>query len=260
MLVTQDASAGSIGGGQLELEAFAIARDLIAKSGGGGMRPMLSHSRPQSEIGQAPQLSKHFSLGPSLGQCCGGAVDLDFEIVDDFMLSAWADDTMRFNVALFGAGHVGRALANALAPLPCRLIWIDEREQEFAKIGPSSNAEVRLVDAPSAEIKSLPLQCYVIIATHSHALDLELCETALSRPDFAFIGLIGSATKKARFLKRLEQKNVRMLERLVCPIGLPSIQGKEPQVIAASVAAQLLSLSSVVKPERLGKKVKGHEA
>ena len=233
MLVTQEQCVGTIGGGHLEFEAIAIARDLC-----------------RAEPGQGSCLSKHFSLGPSLGQCCGGAVDLQFEVVGLAMLPAWPPDRLRFTLAVFGAGHVGRALVAALALLPCQLIWIDEREDEFDNLSAArANVEIRAVDAPSAEMKTLPPGCFVIITTHSHDLDLELCEAALRRDDLGFIGLIGSATKKARFIKRLQQKNKSALDRLVCPIGLSTIQGKEPQVIAASVAAQLLQLSATQQRE-----------
>ncbi len=242
MLVAQNICAGTIGGGHLELEAVTLARGLIRQ----GDEQKISTSR-ERVAGHDISTSKHFSLGPSLGQCCGGAVDLNFEVVTPSMLPIWPEDTLRFTLALFGAGHVGRAIVDALSLLPCRLIWIDEREHEFPKPAPAkSSIELRCVDSPSAEIKTLPPGCFVIVTTHSHDLDLELCETALNRSDLGFIGLIGSATKKARFLKRLVQKNVAASERLVCPLGLSTIPGKEPQIIAASVAAQLLELSSLI--------------
>jgi xanthine dehydrogenase accessory factor len=239
MLITQNLIAGTIGGGHLELEAITLARGHIRQESANPSGPQALRA-----ITRGAAVTKHFSLGPSLGQCCGGAVDLAFEVLTAAMLEDWPSDTLRFTLALFGAGHVGRALAATAALLPCRLIWIDEREHEFPKQNPAKErVEIRCVDAPCAEIKTLPLGCFVIITTHSHDLDLELCEAALLRSDLGFIGLIGSATKKARFLKRLEQKHLPRLERLVCPIGLSTIQGKEPQVIAASVAAQLLTLS-----------------
>jgi xanthine dehydrogenase accessory factor len=226
MLVSPESMVGTIGGGHLELEAIALARDLC-------------------ESVENNSFKKRFSLGPSLGQCCGGAVELQFDMLSHAILASWPEDRLRFTLALFGAGHVGRALVDALSLLPCKIIWIDEREDEFPKPRHTkANVEVRCVDVPDAEMKTLPHGCFVIITTHSHDLDLELCESALGRADLGFIGLIGSATKKARFLNRLEQKQVAGLERLVCPIGLSSIQGKEPQVIAASVAAQLLELSA----------------
>jgi xanthine dehydrogenase accessory factor len=245
MLLTQGDCVGTIGGGHLEFEAIAIARGYCREEQGAARHDATG-------VGDSLLLTKHFSLGPSLGQCCGGAVDLQFEVLTPALLAAWPADSLRFTLALFGAGHVGRALVEALTLLPCQIIWIDEREGEFKGLFSSkTNAEVRIVDAPSAEIKTLPSACFVVITTHSHDLDLEICEAALRRTDLGFIGLIGSATKKARFINRLEQRKVPALERLVCPIGLDTIDGKEPAVIAASVAAQLLALSSCpVKSER----------
>jgi xanthine dehydrogenase accessory factor len=227
MLVTERSCAGTIGGGHLELEAIALAKGQSA-----------ANPLPKTPF------TKHFSLGPSLGQCCGGAVDLLFEVVDQRLLLDWPEDETRFTLALFGAGHVGRAIVDALTLLPCHIIWVDERTQEFPIQRQASNRlDIRCVDAPSAEISTLAPGTFVIITTHSHDLDLALCEAALLRSDLGFIGLIGSGTKKAKFLRRLEQRNVPDTLRLVCPIGLPSIGGKAPQVIAASVAAQLLELS-----------------
>jgi xanthine dehydrogenase accessory factor len=227
MLVDAQHVFGSIGGGHLEFEAIAQARQLLQGS-----------ALPDS-------LQKHFVLGAALGQCCGGTVDLHFEALSLQRLEHWPTDELRFTLAVFGAGHVGRAIAQALAPLPCRMIWIDEREQEFQRSTlVSANVERRCVDEVSADVKTLPSQCYVVITTHSHDLDLKLVEACLQRHDLPFIGLIGSATKKARFLARLEHRQVPHRERLVCPIGLPGLAGKEPAVIAAGVITQLLLLSS----------------
>lgn len=225
MLVNAASARGTIGGGHLELIAIREARALLQ--------------------GKAQAGDRHYALGPSLGQCCGGALDLRIEPLQAQHLLEWPQDPLRFELALFGAGHVGRAIVQALAPLPCRLWWIDEREQEFpepASIPP--NCEVVCVDAISAEIRQLPPACRLIICTHSHDLDLELCATALRRTDLPFVGLIGSATKRARFIHRLREQGFddEAISRLHCPIGLPGIAGKEPEIIAASVAAQMLSL------------------
>jgi xanthine dehydrogenase accessory factor len=227
MLVDAQQVFGSIGGGHLEFEAIAQARQLLQ----GGAPP---DSTP-----------KHFILGAGLGQCCGGTVDLHFEALSYQRLEHWPPDELRFTLAVFGAGHVGRAIAQALAPLPCHMIWIDERDEEFQRSTLlSANIERRCVDQVSAEVKTLPSQCYVAITTHSHDLDLKLVDACLQRNDLPFIGLIGSATKKARFLARLEQRQTPHRERLVCPIGVPGLTGKEPAVIAAALMTQLLLLSS----------------
>ena len=151
-----------------------------------------------------------------------------------------------FQIVLFGAGHVGRALVNTLAgATPCSITWVDSRAGQFPQELPS-NVEARLTDNPVAEIDGLSGQAYCLVMTHSHQLDQDLCEALLRRDDFAFLGLIGSATKHRRFVQRLGEKGLseRQLERLTCPIGIPGIESKEPGVIAVSVAAQLLKIKS----------------
>ena len=152
----------------------------------------------------------------------------------------------KYQVALFGAGHVGAALVNILAGTSdCRITWVDSRAGQFPPELPS-NVEARLSDNPAAEVESLPEQAYCLVMTHDHQLDQDLCEALLRRNDFAFLGLIGSATKQRRFSQRLKEKGIseRQLERLTCPIGIPGIESKEPGVIAVSVAAQLLEIKS----------------
>ncbi len=152
----------------------------------------------------------------------------------------------RFQVALFGAGHVGSALVNILAGTSdCCITWVDSRAGQFPSELPS-NVEVRLTDNPVAEVEDLSGQAYCLVMTHDHQLDQDLCEALLRRNDFAFLGLIGSATKQRRFSQRLREKGIseRQLERLTCPIGIPGIESKEPGVIAVSVAAQLLEIKS----------------
>jgi xanthine dehydrogenase accessory factor len=143
-------------------------------------------------------------------------------------------------VLLFGAGHVGRALATALAPLPCRVRWIDDREGLLAD--PPASIEVIPTHHPRDRVGEAPGGSFFLVMTHSHDLDCELCEAVLRRGDFAFLGLIGSASKRARFERRWRARGVAeaQIARLVCPIGLPGIAGKQPAVIAAATAAQLL--------------------
>ena len=144
-------------------------------------------------------------------------------------------------VFLFGAGHVGRALALALAPLPFGLRWIDSRREAFPAHAP---ANVALIHAPelAAELANAPDGALIVVMTHSHALDLEIVAEALRAARFAYVGLIGSATKRARFLSQMRAAGLpeTALAKLICPIGLPGIEGKDPAVIAASTAAQLL--------------------
>lgn len=212
MLVTAEAVIGTIGGGHLELQAIAAAR-----SGWVGER--------------------RFALGPSLGQCCGGALRLRFTPLDQ--LHDWPPAPPRFRLQLYGAGHVGRAIARLLADIDCAVTWIDEREVEFPREPLPSHIERRCVDAVEAEVATAAPGSDVLILTHRHDLDLAITRAVLRRGDFGFCGLIGSRTKRARFEHRLQAEGLDTA-RLVCPIGLPGIEGKEPAVIAIAVVAQLL--------------------
>ena len=238
MLVGTTQTRGSIGGGHLEYKAIATARRLRA--------------RWAAETPAEPHLESH-ALGPALGQCCGGHVELRYEIAASGALPVPAP---LFHLQLFGAGHVGRALVRALRPLPCHIDWIDEREQEFPpdafapEVGGEWPSTLRAlaVDVPEAEIATAPPGAFYLVMTHSHDLDFHLGETILRRADIGWFGLIGSATKRARFLRRWRERGVSesALERMVCAVGIPGIPGKAPEVIAASVAAQLLQLAGQV--------------
>jgi xanthine dehydrogenase accessory factor len=153
-------------------------------------------------------------------------------------------------VYLFGAGHVGRALALALAPLPFAVRWIDPRRDAFPAHAPTN---VTLIHAPepAAELAGAPDDAVVVVMTHSHALDLEIVAEALRVERFGYVGLIGSATKRGRFLSQMRAAGLTevQLARLVCPIGVPGLESKEPAVIAASTAAQLLIVSEKLAAE-----------
>ena len=234
LVVTADGSSGTVGGGRLEQAAVEEGRAVLAGLAE-GRRP-------------AGPILREFSLGPSLGQCCGGAVKLLLELVAP---PAWT-------VAVFGAGHVGRALVKLLADLPCRVEWIDGREEAF---GPEAGAypphQVRLVrsDAPEEVAAGLPEGCDVLVMTHSHALDQEVVEAVLQRARPRYLGLIGSQTKRARCLARLEHKGFdeAARARLTCPIGLPGVGGKTASEIAIAVAAQLLLLQGAPRPLPAGR-------
>jgi len=144
-------------------------------------------------------------------------------------------------VVLFGAGHVGRAVVLALAPLPFAVHWIDTRPDQFPQHVPGNVVTIR-TEAPAREVAQAPADAFVIVMTHSHPLDFDITAAALQRETFEFVGLIGSDTKRARFATFARQVgvNARQLDRLVCPIGITEIKGKEPAVIAAALAAQLL--------------------
>jgi xanthine dehydrogenase accessory factor len=153
-------------------------------------------------------------------------------------------------VYLFGAGHVGRALALALAPLPFAVRWIDSRREAFPAHAP---ANVALIHAPEPthELANAPDGALIVVMTHSHAIDLEIVAEALLTDRFGFVGLIGSATKRARFLSQMRAAGLwgECLSKLACPIGLAEVKGKDPAVIAASTAAQLLMTSERLSAE-----------
>ena len=222
MLVSADAVLGTIGGGHLELSAIADARRLLAEGGA-------AHSQP-------------IALGPTLGQCCGGTLDLHFVPLAEDDPASWRAAAPRFELQLYGAGHVGRAIVRLLAELPCRVSWIDEREDEFPPDLLPPHIQRLCVEPVEAEVAAAPPGCFYLVLTHSHDLDLALAQAILARGDFGFFGLIGSATKRARFEHRLLARGLPLdrVERMVCPIGLPGIPGKEPQIIAVAAVAQLL--------------------
>lgn len=261
MLITRSSVSGTIGGGNLELQAIGQAR------------AVLDHAPGAWRVQDYP-------LGPLLGQCCGGRVRLLVERLDP-QQADWVGRTgvlatafreegpqRRFlddgfevlplpargdkpaagdeivervgnrllPVMVFGAGHVGQALARALGPLPVRLAWFDSREAEAAAPGCVLVEQARLVD----ELDAIGEATVVLIMTHNHALDYDLTARALRSPA-RFVGVIGSATKRARFFSRLAKDGVDA-SRLTCPIGVEGIKGKDPAIIAVAVAAQLMQL------------------
>jgi xanthine dehydrogenase accessory factor len=221
---------GTIGGGQLEHEAIAKARMLLEKQ----------------PLPTAPGVMR-VALGPSLGQCCGGVALLRFEPVQAQNAAALrARLQSAFTpVALFGGGHVGHALVRVLSPLPFDLMWIDSREGVFpADVAGHVNCEQS--DPVQAAVQTLPPQSRVLIMSFSHAEDLQVLAMCLlrqrSKADLPYIGLIGSHTKWATFQRRLLARGFTPSElaHVTSPIGVPGISGKEPDVIAIAVAAQLL--------------------
>ena len=193
MLVFARDFAGTVGGGHLELMAIDEARRRIA---GGSGEPVL-----------------RYPLGPSLGQCCGGVVQLRFEAVSaaDALSVAARLAPQRIPVALFGGGHVGSALVAALGPLPFTVRWIDSRDEIFPASVPE-NVECEHSDPVQAAVSDLVAGSHVLIMSFSHAEDLDIVAACLKRQrehgDLPFIGLIGSKTKWAAFRHRLEQRGV----------------------------------------------------
>jgi xanthine dehydrogenase accessory factor len=270
MLVTDDTQSGTIGGGHLEFAATRLARERLRSE----------QRAPQCEV---------FHLGPTLGQCCGGRVELLFEYfnrdnspealltsggvrraisgVDQTIFEAVpppprlnnrdnhtaileeADGTIfltepgavpRPSVWLFGAGHVGTAVVAQLSLLPCAVTWIDERDDMFPDVVPDS-VTLRVCDDAVSELADAADDTYFVVMTHSHALDFELCHAIMQRSS-GYLGLIGSATKRAQFEKRLRHRGVsgEQIARLVCPIGSGGLQSGEPNIIALSLALQLV--------------------
>jgi xanthine dehydrogenase accessory factor len=284
MVVALDRQYDTIGGGHLEWRAIELAQTILRAA----------------DTNYTPQLHR-FPLGPALGQCCGGVMQLLFEKLDATphakemiaaLIFAWeqgrdvwrilplepgasavlldeptaqtltayatthigknaADvfclydrcQNQRPQVVLFGAGHVGRALAALLGALPCRLLWVDERDDLFPSVLPA-NTRIEVTDDPEGVAMQAAAGSYFIVMTHSHAIDQQLSESILLRNDAAWCGLIGSATKRQLFINRLSLRGLtdQQLTGLTCPIGISGISSKEPTNIAIAVAAQLLQL------------------
>ena len=226
MVVTASDIDGTVGGGRLERDAIERARHLLG-------------SDETSAVMDVP-------LGPELGQCCGGFVSLRLERVDgavctDLETVERQEQRQQPLVLLFGAGHVGKALAAALAPLPICVRWIDSRADEFPK-EPTAGPEIIVTERPLAEITAAPAGTSFLVLTHSHTLDFSLCEAVLQRGDFAYLGLIGSRTKRQRFERGWRELGITdaQITRLICPIGGNRLRDKRPAVIAALVANELL--------------------
>ncbi len=229
MAVGADGIHGTVGGGHLEFDAIARARTALS---GGAM---------EDEV--------RYPLGASLGQCCGGVVWLRFERVaagED--LAARLPQPPQRPLALFGAGHVGQAIAHIARDLPLALHWIDSREGQFPAKPPARGWRQEVCDPAADAVTDLAAGSAVLIMSHSHAEDFELVAACLKRQrergDLAFIGMIGSRSKWAGFRQRLEARGFGEAERaqVACPIGVPGVNGKQPAVIAVAVLAQILAL------------------
>jgi xanthine dehydrogenase accessory factor len=247
MVVTPAGFHGTIGGGALEWKALAAAQALLG--------------RPR-----AVRIIRQ-SLGPDLGQCCGGRVTLAVESFDRAQLPdarahaareaqgpfaitgriAGLAGEERFGaerrtVMIFGAGHVGRALVLALAQLPFDVVWADPRPAAFPGVAPS-NARIESGD-PLPVVAMAPAGSFAFVISHSHALDFAIVDAALRNPEIARVAVIGSATKRARFEKRLRQAGVdeQRITEMICPIGIGGIRSKLPAAIAIAAAAQIVAL------------------
>lgn len=226
MIVTRYATHGTIGGGEAERRTVAAARALLAAGG--------------------DRVTLDFPLGPALDQCCGGSMRVAVAVLREppgkAPFALWEGgpvvaDLPAAPVVVYGAGHVGAALVAALVPLPFALTWIDGRDASVWPV-PDGPVPLRRTALPEADAAAAPDAAMHVVMTHSHALDLEIVAAVLARP-FRHLGLIGSATKRATFVRRLAARGLDA-SRMTCPIGVAGVCGKEPAVIAASVAAELL--------------------
>lgn len=225
MLVSSTSVLGTIGGGQLEYMAVDAARAMLAAG--------------------TPQQRLDIALGPQIGQCCGGHVTLLLSQMDAACAQAVASAAKALkqrqpSVYIFGAGHVGRALATAMLPLPVNSLLIDSREDELALAQPTIMQD--LTPLPEAHVRQAPSGSAFVVLTHDHALDFLITREALARQDAAYVGMIGSKTKRATFARWLEDEtgSRETLERLTMPIGASRLSDKRPAVIAAMVCAQVM--------------------
>lgn len=265
MVITADAMWGSIGGGQLEYRALDHARAVLARTAIAGVEtyslgPELDQCcGGQVELafecwtGDATALLDRIRAGERLVRIVradmvnGLAVEIrpehefdgDRDNHDAVFIDRLSDD--RQPLWLYGAGHVGQAVIGALAPLPFRVTWVDQRGDQFPAELPG-NAEKMVTDDPVSVVATARPAAFHLVMTHSHPLDQAICEAVLRRGDFGYLGLIGSDTKRKSFARRFFVKGFdrASLDRLHCPIGLSGIESKEPASIAASVAADLL--------------------
>jgi len=229
MAVGRDGIQGTVGGGHLEFDAIARARAALA--------------------GGALEVEVRYPLGASLGQCCGGVVWLCFERIaaGEDLAARLASPPLR-PLALFGAGHVGVAIARIARDLPLALHWIDSRDGQFPAEPPARGWRQEVCDPAADAVADLAPGSAVLIMSHNHAEDFELVAACLKRQrqqqDLAFIGMIGSRTKWASFRQRLQARGFTETERaqVACPIGVPGVAGKQPAVIAVAVLAQVLAL------------------
>lgn len=272
MVVQYDAGFfGTIGGGRLEYETLAVAESALSAETPvasvqvwplgpnlgqccGGSVTTLIETFDAADLDSIRALAIAEEAGPFVtisrmtaqGRIAREILDGDVDAAEDGEGSINQRFVERFGetrktVLLFGAGHVGRAVVLALSQLPFSVRWIDTRADHFPDYVPANVITVR-TSAPECEIDAAPPDAFVLIMTHSHPLDYSIAAVALRRADLGFVGLIGSATKRARFASQAQKLGIseQQIARLVCPIGLPDIRDKEPSIIAAGVVAQLL--------------------
>ena len=226
MWVSATDTIGSIGGGRLEWLAIREARTVL-----GDGRDLARMELP---------------LGPEIGQCCGGRVTLELTRMStaartDTLQRLATQSNARPAIYVLGAGHVGRALASVLAGLPVRTILVDQRQRELDRC--TASVERRLTAIPEAVIASAARRSAFVVLTHDHALDFLLTAAALAKGDAAYVGMIGSKTKRAKFIAwHREVYGDPPADHLTCPIGVNNLDDKRPEVIALSVAAEVVPI------------------
>ncbi|MGL4635533.1 MAG: xanthine dehydrogenase accessory protein XdhC [Beijerinckiaceae bacterium] len=226
MIVTSSQFAGTIGGGRLEWDAIAEARAML-KSG--------ENLRELDVV-----------LGPAIGQCCGGRVKLRLERLSPeaaAALIASEEAVKRPAVFIYGAGHVGRALATAMAPLPFAVSLVDSRADEMALFD-GAGIHCCLTDKPLSIAENAPAGSAHVVMTHSHALDSLIAAAVLEQNQFGYLGIIGSRTKRNSFRKAFREIGIpaECIARVVCPIGGSTVKDKRPEVIATLVAAEIVTV------------------
>ena len=223
MVVGEADIEGSIGGGRLEFMAIEAARKAIANK-----------SLP---------MDLDIPLGPEIGQCCGGRVYLHVSLIQQNTLATLATNhavPILGHVQIDGAGHTGHALARALALLPFEVVMVDTRKEELRDI--PSAISINHTPLPEKSVHAASAHTAFVIFTHEHHLDFLIAAESLSRGDAAYVGMIGSRTKRAVFEKWMVENGYerKLCENLTCPIGGKAVHDKRPEVIAALVAAELL--------------------
>lgn len=227
MVVTTDRQFDTIGGGHLEYAVIEHARELLKKN-------------------QSQPYIKHFPLGATLGQCCGGSVSVLFEVIQP----------VRLFLDIYGAGHIAHHLVTLLSALPIKIRWIDNREGFLPE---TTEHQCIFTDYPVGEVRAAHKDSAFLILTHNHQLDFDLARAVLTHHPENFLGVIGSDTKAKRFANKLSMMGFDedALKSLHCPVGVPNIQGKLPMEVALSIAGQLVGLyqgqtESKDKPLRWG--------
>lgn len=230
MLVSPTATFETIGGGTLEFMAIDRAREALA--------------------GQDVDRTLDVPLGPEIGQCCGGRVELSIRLLDAPARDALTEKAGRAEaelpqVLLFGGGHVGHALAAVFALLPVKASVVETRAEALDGMPPA--VDTRLTPVPEEAVREAPAGSAFVVLTHDHALDFLIVAEALKRTDAAYVGMIGSKTKRATFKSwflREAGGDEAALSRLVCPIGGNALRDKRPAVIAALAAAEIMTALS----------------